>query len=241
MDAPRPRGVRAALARRPVPALVRLAWQADRGGVAAIFLASIFEAAATIGATVAIGLLVDAVVKSGGAQGSTTWIAIGVVAAIFLVQRVAFPFLGPAIESLEHRLTILVQQRVMEPLLRPVTIGHLEDPDVADQLRLAQQVGSENFSAQQALGALNDLTTIRLASAAAGVILFFWHWWAPVALLAAWLVSRAWYRRQMGTLVTSMERYPPALRRAESGGGALPGCPAAPGPPRRGVAPSRPR
>jgi ATP-binding cassette subfamily B protein len=215
MDAPRPRGVRAALARRPVPALLRLAWKAGRGGVAAIFLASIFEAAATIGATLAIGLLVDAVVKNGSAGGSAPWIALGVVAAIFVVQRVAFPFLGPAIESLEHRLTILVQQRVMEPLLRPVTIGHLEDPEVADQLRLAQQVGSENFSAQQALGALNDLTTIRLASAAAGVILFLWHWWAPVALLAAWLVSRAWYRRQMGTLVTSMERNTPSLRRAE--------------------------
>src|SRR2546423_2941774 len=215
MDAPRPRGVRAALARRPVPALVRLAWQAGRGGLAAIFLASLFEAAATIGATLAIGLLVDAIVKKGSASGSTPWIALAVVAAIFLVQRVAFPFLGPAIESLEHRLTILVQQRVMEPLLRPVTIGHLEDPEVADQLRLAQQVGSENFSAQQALGALNDLTTIRLASAAAGVILFLWHWWAPFALLAAWLVSRAWYRRQMGTLVTSMERNTPSLRRAE--------------------------
>src|SRR5258705_3225018 len=214
MDAPRPRGVRAALARRPVLALVRLAWQAGRGGVIAIFLASIFEAAATIGATLAIGLLVDAIVKHGGASGSTPWVALGVVAAIFMVQRVAFPFLGPAIESLEHRLTILVQQRVMGPLLRPVTIGHLENPEVVDELRMAQQVGSENFSAQQALGALNDLTTIRLASGAAGVILFLWHWWAPVALLAAWLVSRAWYRRQMGTLVTSMERNTPSLRRA---------------------------
>src|SRR2546429_9234094 len=66
MGAPRPRGLRAALAQRPVPALVRMAWRADRGGVAAIFLASIFKAAATIGATVTIGLLVDAVVKNGG-------------------------------------------------------------------------------------------------------------------------------------------------------------------------------
>ncbi|HVW31418.1 MAG TPA: ABC transporter ATP-binding protein [Acidimicrobiia bacterium] len=215
MDASRPRGVRAALARRPVPALLRLAWQADRGGVCAIFIASLFEAAATIGATVAIGVLVDTVVKNGGSSGSAPWVALGVCAAIFLIQRVAFPFLGPAVESLEHRLTILVQQRVMAPLLRPVTIGHLEDPEVADQLRLALQVGSENFSAQQALGAFNDLMTIRLASAAAGVILFTWRWWAPVALLAAWLCSRAWYRRQMGTLVTSMERNTPSLRRAE--------------------------
>jgi ATP-binding cassette subfamily B protein len=215
MDAPRPRGVRADKARRPVPALLRLAWQADRGGLAAIFLASIFEAAATIGATVAIGLLVDAVVKHGGASGSTPWVFLGIIAAIFLIQRVAFPFLGPAVESLEHRLTILVQQRVMAPLLRPVTIGHLENPDIADRLRMAQQVGSENYSAQQALGALNDLMTIRLSSAAAGVILFTWRWWAPLALLAAWLLSRFWYRVQMATLVTSMERNTPSLRRAE--------------------------
>ena len=108
-------------------------------------------------------MLVDAIVKNGGASGSAPWIALGAVAAIFLVQRVAFPFLDPAMESLEHRLTILVQQRVMTPLLRPVTIGHLEDAEIADELRLAQQVGSENFSAQQALGALTDLVSTRLA------------------------------------------------------------------------------
>ena len=149
MDAPRPRGVRAALSRRPVPALVRMAWRADRGGTAALFLASIFKAAATIGSTVTIGLLVNEVVKHGTASGSAPWIALGAVAAIFLVQRVAFPFLAPAVESLEHRFTILVQQLVMGPLLQPVTIGHLEDPELADELRLAQQVGSENFSAKQ--------------------------------------------------------------------------------------------
>jgi ATP-binding cassette subfamily B protein len=192
-----------------------MAWKADRGGVAAILLASIFKATATIGATVTIGLLVDAVVKDGGASGSAPWIALGAVAAIFLVQRVGFPFLGPAVESLEHRLTILVQQRVMSPLLRPVTIGHLEDPEIADELRLAQQVGSENFSAQQGLQALNELVSSRLASTAAAVILFTWRWWAPAALLGAWLVSRLWYRIQMGSLVTSMERDTPWLRKAE--------------------------
>jgi ATP-binding cassette, subfamily B, bacterial len=192
-----------------------MAWRADRGGTFAIFLASFFKAAANIGAMVTIGLLVDAIINDGGISGSKPWFALGSVAAIFLVQRVAFPFLDPAIESLEHRLTILVQQRLMGPLLRPVTIGHLEDPEVADQLRMAQQVGSENFSAQQALGAMSDLVSMRLASTAAGAILFTWQWWGPVALLAAWLVSRAWYRIQMGTLVASMERNTPALRKAE--------------------------
>jgi ATP-binding cassette subfamily B protein len=215
MDAPGPRGLRAALARRPVPALVRMAWRADRGGVIAIFLASIFKAAATIGATVTFGLLVDAIVKNGGASGSTPWVALGAVAAIFMVQRVAFPFLDPAKESLEHRLMILVQQRVMTPLLTPVTIGHLEDADIADELRLAQQVGSENFSAQQALEALSDLLSTRLAATAAAGILFTWRWWAPLALLGGWLLSRLWYRIQMATLVTSMERDTPPLRRAE--------------------------
>ena len=215
MDAPGPRGLRAALARRPVPALVRMAWRADRGGVAAIFLASIFKAAATIGAIATFGKLIDAIVKNGGTSGSAPWIALGAVAAIFLVQRVAFPFLDPAKESLEHRLTILLQQRVMTPLLRPVTIGHLEDAEIADEFRLAQQVGSENFSAQQALGALTDLFSTRLAATAAGVFLFTWRWWAPLVLLGAWLISRFWYRVQMATLVASMERDTPPLRRAE--------------------------
>jgi ATP-binding cassette subfamily B protein len=204
-----------------------MAWRADRGGVAAIFLASIFKAAATIGATVTFGLLVDAIVKNGGASGSAPWIALGAVSAIFLVQRVAFPFLDPARESLEHRLTILVQQRVMTPLLRPVTIGHLEDPEIADELRLAQQVGSENFSAQQALGALTDLFSTRLAATAAAVILYTWRWWAPLVLLGAWLLSRLWYRIQMASLVASMERDTPPLRKAEYVGELIMGSTAA--------------
>ena len=179
MDAPRPRGVRAAMARLLVPALVRMAWKADRGGVAAIIFGAIFKAAATIGSVVTIGILVDAIIEKGDVSGSTPWIALGAVAAILFIQRVAFPFLDPAIESLEHRLTILVQQRVMSPLLRPVTIGHLEDAGVDDQLRLAEQVGSENFSAQQALGALTDLTSTRLACTVAAGMLFTWRWWAP--------------------------------------------------------------
>ena len=142
--------------------------------------------------------------------------AFGVVAAIFMMQRVAFPFLGPAVENLEHRLTLLVQQRVMTPLLRPATIGHLENAEVADELRMAQQVGSENFSAQQALGALNELAGTRLAAAARRCAA------RHLALvgaaghrLGAWLCSRFWYRRQMATLVASMERSTSELRHAE--------------------------
>src|SRR2546422_4774266 len=214
MDEPRSRGWRA-FGRRPVVALVRLAWGADRSGVLAIFLASVFEAGAGIGATLAIGALLNSIVGTGGLAGAMPWVALGSVAAIFVIQRVAFPFLAPAVESLEHRLTLLVRERVMTPLLRPSTVYHLEDPKVADELRQAQLVGSENFSAQQALGALNDLTTIRLSALACTVLLWQWHWWAPPVLGFAWLCSRAWYRRQMSTLVASMERNTPPLRRAE--------------------------
>jgi ATP-binding cassette subfamily B protein len=119
------------------------------------------------------------------------------------------------VESLEHRLNLLVRERVMTPLLRPSTISHLEDPRVADELRSAQMVGSENFTAQQALEALNDLTTLRLGAVASAVLLSRWQWWAPLVVGGAWLCSRAWYRREMGTLVASMERNTPALRRAE--------------------------
>jgi ATP-binding cassette, subfamily B, bacterial len=210
----RRRGLRA-IGARPVIALVRLAWRADPGGVLAVFLASIFEAAAGIGGTLAIGALLDSILENGGLRGAMPWVAMGAVAAIFLIQRVAFPYLGPAVESLEHRLNLLVRERVMTPLLRPSTISHLEDPRVADELRSAQMVGSENFTAQQALGALNDLTTLRLGAIACAVLLFQWQWWAPLVVGGAWISSRAWYRRQMASLVASMERNTPALRRAE--------------------------
>lgn len=200
---------------RPVVALVALAWRADRRGMLVLCFASVFEAGAGLAGMLAVGVLLDAIAGTGGLGGAMPWVALVLVAAIFLVQRVAFPFLGPAVESLEHRLTLLVRERVMTPLLRPSTIGHLEDPQVADELRLAQQVGSENFSAQQALGSLNDLAAARLAAIGSAVLLARWRWWAPVALAAAWLVSRAWYRRQMASLVLSMERSTPALRRAE--------------------------
>src|SRR5919106_4730812 len=200
---------------RPVAALVRLSWRADKGGMVAMIGATVFDAAAALGGTLAVGFLLNALVDNGGVVDHTAWIALGVVAAIFLVQRCLFPFLGPAVESLEHRLTLLVRERVMAPLLRPSTISHLEDPRIADELRQAQQVGSENFSAQQALGAFTEIGGARLAALGAGVLLARWKWWAPLLLGAAWLFSRLWYRIQMATLVSSMERSTPALRQAE--------------------------
>ncbi|MDQ3947368.1 MAG: ATP-binding cassette domain-containing protein [Actinomycetota bacterium] len=199
----------------PVAALVRLAWRADRGGMLAMVGATVFDAAAALGGILAVGLLLDAIGENGGVVDGSAWTALAVVAAIFLVQRCLFPFLGPAVESLEHRLTLLVRERVMAPLLRPSTISHLEDPRIADELRQAQQVGSENFSAQQALGAFTEIGGARLAAVGAAVLLSRWHWWAPVVLAAAWLFSRLWYRIQMATLVSSMERSTPALRQAE--------------------------
>ncbi|MGH9000814.1 MAG: ABC transporter ATP-binding protein [Acidimicrobiia bacterium] len=178
--------------------------------------ASLLDAAAAIGGTLAVGLLLNSLAaQGGGVDPFMSWGALGIVAAIFGMQRVAFPFLGPAVETLEHRLTLLVQQRVMDPALRPSTIGHLEDPRIADELRLASQVGSENFSAQQALGALNELAASRLAAVAAAGLLGTWQWWAPLVLGAAWGCSRLWYRVQMATLVASMERSTAELRQAE--------------------------
>ena len=153
---------------RPVWALVRLAWRADRLGLSIMLGSTVFDAAAAIGGTLAVGFLLNALVASNGSVDSSAWLALGAVAAIAVVQRCVFPFLGPAIESLEHRLTLLVRERVMAPLLRPATINHLEDPRIADELRMAQQVGSENFSAQQALGAFTDLGGARLAAVASG-------------------------------------------------------------------------
>ncbi len=196
-------------------ALVRLAWRAHRGGMVAMVGATVFDAAAALGGTLAVGFLLNALVDNGGVVDRTAWVAMGAVAAIFLVQRCLFPFLGPAVESLEHRLTLLVRERVMAPLLRPSTISHLEDPRIADELRQAQQVGSENFSAQQALGAFTEIGGARLAAVGAAVLLARWHWWAPLVLAGAWLFSRLWYRIQMATLVSSMERSTPALRQAE--------------------------
>lgn len=199
----------------PIAALWRLAWRADKGGLSAMVGATIFDAAAALGGTLAVGFLLNALVSNGGVVDHTAWVALAVVGAIFLIQRVAFPFLGPAIENLEHRLTLLVRERVMAPLLRPSTISHLEDPVIADELRQAQQVGSENFSAQQALQAFTQLGGARLAAVGSAVLLGRWRWWAPAVLAAAWLFSRVWYKIQMGTLVASMERSTPALRQAE--------------------------
>ncbi|MGH8973570.1 MAG: ABC transporter ATP-binding protein [Acidimicrobiia bacterium] len=196
-------------------ALVRLAWRADHGGMVAMVGATVFDAAAALGGTLAVGYLLNALVDNGGVVDGSAWIALAAVAGIFVVQRCLFPFLGPAVESLEHRLTLLVRERVMAPLLRPSTISHLEDPRIADELRQAQQVGSENFSAQQALGAFTEIGGARLAALGAGVLLARWHWWAPLVLAGAWLFSRLWYRIQMATLVSSMERSTPALRQAE--------------------------
>ena len=212
------RSRRAAARRRPALTLLRLLPRASRPATALLGFEVLATGLLPVVVTLAIGTIVAA---AAGEEGSTLpgvhspWVALGVIAAAFTVLQVALPFVEPARESLAHRLDLFVRHRIMAALLRPAGLAHLEDPRLADRIRMARGIGTDAPDTSRTLQALTAIGSARLLAVASGAVLFVYRWWAPLALAAAWFVSHGWHRREMDTLVASFEQSTDGFRRAQ--------------------------
>jgi ATP-binding cassette subfamily B protein len=210
----RPRGA----ARRPLRAVLPLLPRASRAGTAALLVEVVAAGLLPVVLALATGSVVASVAgeETSALPGvDSPWVALGIVAAAFAVLQVGLPFLAPAREGLAHRLDLLVRRRVMAALLRPATVAHLEDPKLADEVRLARTVATDMPDTDRTLGALAAIGSARLMAAASGLVLVAYRWWAPLVIAGAWYLSHGWHRREMGSLVESFEQSTDDFRRAQ--------------------------
>ncbi|MEV4263881.1 ABC transporter ATP-binding protein [Kribbella sp. NPDC049584] len=147
--------------------------------------------------------------------GRRTLGLLGVVAGLILLQRIVQPLLRLLMRGLGRDLDRYLQEVVMAAVARPAGIGHLDDPSVQADIRIARGLGLESSRPSRAVEALPEVLAPSLQALGAAAVLSAFHWWLGLAWLLAWpllflLMQREYVR--VGQLGYGQSR---ALRRAE--------------------------
>ncbi len=171
------------LADRPRVVAHRLAWETNPR--LAFALAVLVAAGAAVAPLYA--LLIGSLVGNAARHAS---VVAGLVAlgAVYAVSQV----LGPAREAvafvLSRRVDDRVRSQMMEAMLRPHGIAHLEDAALQDKLELARGI-AWGITPGQTVGGLAQLWFSRLSSLGSLVLVARFSWWLAVVLLAANLTT----------------------------------------------------
>ena len=132
---------------------------------------------------VAMGVLVGAV----DAGASLTW-PLTFVGATFVLLQVLTPIHQAISANLGSRLAAWLFDRLTEACVEPPGMGHLEDPDLANDLTVAREFDAGmtgppmHINMEFIAGGLVEL----LAGLSSAVVLFAFAWWAPVVLALGW-------------------------------------------------------
>ena len=186
--------IRSSIAERQEIRFFRSLWIAAPGAAAAWWALLVLRGVLPVGVSLAFGGLIGAV-----SRGSSLVLPLVLFGASFMASLVAFPFLQLASANLGSRMSAHLYDRLTTLCTQPEGVGHLERPELADDLTLARDFDlgltgpplaiSMDFIA----GGLVELVT----GVSAAIVLAWFHWWAPLVLLAAW-GSTHWLLRESG-------------------------------------------
>jgi ATP-binding cassette subfamily B protein len=170
-------------------------WRADPRRTVVVGASVVLGGALPAVLMVAIGRVVQAIADaddvdsfSRGVWATVTFVVVSLcLAAVMLVG-------GVAQAGLSRSYLKTVEDMLARAVLGPVTIGHLEDADVAARMGRATEATRENVY-YWSLRALVGGSRLRVTGIVSGCLLFGFAWWAPLLLFAAygllvWLDSR---------------------------------------------------
>lgn len=156
-------------------------------------------ALATVALTVLVGQVVGAAdgVAHGGPIGRFAWL-LAAMAVVFAIESV-LPVLRAAV-SVMLEMTILrdAAGRVVDPMIAPRRIAHLDDPKVQDaygrattesQMSIDQSVPMAGLLLSSRIGLIGSLV----------VLVVFFHWWVVLVLAASSLFVEWWFVRIIST------------------------------------------
>jgi ATP-binding cassette subfamily B protein/ATP-binding cassette subfamily C protein len=126
-----------------VPGTLRLAWEADRGGVLAVAALTVLLAAFPAALAWLAKLIVDAVVASagGGADRGRPLRLVGLELGLMALSLAAGRLLGLRRELMRARLGNRVNERILEKALE-LEVRHFEDAEVYDKMQNARREAS---------------------------------------------------------------------------------------------------
>ncbi|GAA1693308.1 ABC transporter ATP-binding protein [Glycomyces endophyticus] len=176
---------------RAVLAVVRLLPRISRPRTALFAATTVLTAALPLAMTIATGLLIGAVPAAAAAgPGSTeardAYLLLGAGVAALLLGRLVTHFHQAVAFNLGRDLELLLQDRLLAAVARPVGITHLEDDDVLALLRIARQLGADFIRPERAVRGLAAIAPEFLMAAGASAVLAFFNVWIGLAWLVAW-------------------------------------------------------
>ena len=157
---------------------------------------------------VAIGVTVGAVQQSGPVSAP-----LALTGAVFVIMLAATPILTAVSMNLGNRLSALLNERLIRACVEPPGIGHLEDPDLTDDLTTAREFDRGMTGPPMYLNVdfiASSLVNV-VSGVASAIVLTGFTWWAPLALAVAW-GSTHWLLRESGVW---KDRNTPEVRSAQ--------------------------
>ena len=143
---------------------------------------------------VAMGALVRAV-----QQDNSLAVPLVLVGATFVALQVLTPIHSAISFNLGSRIAAWLYDRLTEACIRPPGMGHLESPELTNDLTVAREFDfgmtgpPMHLNMDFIAGSLVEL----VAGLASALVLFAYAWWAPLVLGGAW-ISTHWLLRESG-------------------------------------------
>jgi ATP-binding cassette, subfamily B, bacterial len=157
---------------------------------------------------VAIGATVGAV-----QQARPVAAALALTGVVFVLMLILNPIQTAVSMNLGNKVSAWLNEALIRACVQPPGIGHLEDPDLADDLTTAREFDRGMTGPPMYLNV--DFIATSLVSAVSGVasavVLIGFMWWAPLVLVAAW-GSTHWLLRESGVW---KDRNTPEVRAAQ--------------------------
>ena len=143
---------------------------------------------------IAIGQIVGAVEADRSLAGPLTLLGV-----LFVALQVLPPLHQAIGANLGDRTAAWLNDRLMDATTTPPGIGHLEDPELTNDLTVARdfELGIMGPPLSVSMDFIAAGLVELLGGLAAAAVLFGFSWWAPLVLLAAW-GSTHWLLRESG-------------------------------------------
>jgi ATP-binding cassette, subfamily B, bacterial len=177
---------------RAFRALCVLWWQASPPLTAATGLLTLVRGLLPTGVILATGALVGAIpgAVAGGpdsaAAGHAVW-ALAALGVAFVAHGACETVAVYVQQALATRFILAVHDTLARAVSRPAGIAELEDPEIAGEINAVEEYSREGIYGE-AVASLQQLVVTHLQGLAALLVLLGFRWWAPLVMLAGWLL-----------------------------------------------------
>jgi ATP-binding cassette subfamily B protein len=182
-------------------AVAALVWRASRWQTILWLVLMVATAAMPILCALAFARVIGAVPSASGeglgsSAGHRLLIASLIASGGFLLLQVVMNAMQAINVVLGRRLEAQAQFEVLDAAGRLPGLAELEDPRVRDAIRPVRDVETAVHPAREVVGTTQAIASATLLALAAAVLLATFHWWAPLLLMAGWLLQDLWGRHQ---------------------------------------------